>query len=58
MHIAPDLHPNYPLGVTDDTHLNQLGATEVAQLVLTELKKMNHPLVAKVRKPDPKHLKR
>lgn len=56
LHIAPDLHPNYPNGVRDDTHLNQLGAREVAQLVLKELKKMDHPLVEKLRKPDPKHL--
>ena len=56
LHIAPGLHPNYPNGVRDDTHLNQLGAREVAQLVLQELKKMKHPLAEKLRKPDPKHL--
>ncbi|WP_339898606.1 rhamnogalacturonan acetylesterase [uncultured Gilvimarinus sp.] len=58
MHIAPDLHPNYPIGVTDDTHLNHLGAREVAQLVLTELKRQQHPLAKQLRTPDPKHLKR
>lgn len=57
MHIGANLHPNYPFGVTDDTHLNQLGAREVAQLVLTQLKILNHPLVKKLRTPDPKHLK-
>ncbi|WP_049721996.1 rhamnogalacturonan acetylesterase [Gilvimarinus polysaccharolyticus] len=56
MHIAANLHPNYPLGVTDDTHLNHLGAREVAQLVLTELKRQQHPLVSRLRIPDPKHL--
>ena len=56
LHIAPGLHPNYPNGVRDDTHLNQLGAREVAQLVLKELKKMKHPLAEKLRQPDPKHL--
>lgn len=57
MHIAPGVHPNYPVGVSDDTHLNQLGAREVAQLVLAELKRQQHPLASRVRVPDPKHLK-
>ncbi|WP_020210450.1 rhamnogalacturonan acetylesterase [Gilvimarinus chinensis] len=57
MHIAPDLHPNYPIGVTDDTHFNHLGAREVAQLVLAELKKQGHPLAQQLREPDPKHLR-
>ncbi|SHF71507.1 transcriptional regulator, GntR family [Microbulbifer donghaiensis] len=56
MHIPPDTHPNYPNGVSDDTHLNQLGAREVAQLLLRELKKMDHPLADRLRHPDPKHL--
>ncbi|WP_295801801.1 rhamnogalacturonan acetylesterase [uncultured Microbulbifer sp.] len=56
MHIAPGLHPNYPVGVRDNTHLNQMGAREVAQLVLAELKKQDHPLVKHLRTPDPKHL--
>lgn len=56
MHIPPDTHPNYPHGVRDDTHFNRLGAREVAQLVLKELKRMDHPLAEKLRKPDPKHL--
>ncbi|UTF60998.1 rhamnogalacturonan acetylesterase [Gilvimarinus sp. DA14] len=57
MHIAPDLHPNYPVGVTDNTHFNHLGAREVAQLVLTQLKARQHPLAQRLRVPDPKHLK-
>lgn len=57
MHIKPDLHPNYPNGVKDNTHLNALGAREVAQLVLTELKTLNHPLAKRLRDVDPKHLK-
>lgn len=56
MHIEPNLHPNYPIGVQDDTHLNQLGAREVAQLVLQELKRQQHPLAQRLRVPDPKHL--
>ncbi|WP_111978703.1 rhamnogalacturonan acetylesterase [Algibacillus agarilyticus] len=57
MHIKPGLHPNYPNGVRDDTHLNQMGAREVAQLVLVALRTMQHPLAAKTRPVDPKHLK-
>lgn len=45
MHIAPDLHPHYPDGVKDNTHLNNLGAREVAQLVLQKLKEIKHPLI-------------
>ena len=56
MHIAPGLHPNYPVGVRDDTHLNHMGAREVAQLVLAELRKREHPLSKRLRTPDPKHL--
>lgn len=57
MHIAPDLHPNYPDGVSDNTHFNHLGAREVAQLVLRELRAIEHPLAQRLRAPDPKHLK-
>lgn len=37
LHLAPGEHPNYPAGVADDTHLNELGARMVAQLVLAAL---------------------
>lgn len=56
MHIQPGLHPNYPNGVKDNTHFNQLGAREIAQLVLVELRKIQHPLLDFLRVPDPKHL--
>ncbi|MEP1445275.1 MAG: rhamnogalacturonan acetylesterase [Paraglaciecola sp.] len=56
MHIKPNLHPNYPNGIKDNTHFNQLGAREVAQLVLQLLRANNHPLIHYIRKPDPKHL--
>tara|TARA_R110002167_G_scaffold73942_31_gene207381 strand:- start:3482 stop:4282 length:801 start_codon:yes stop_codon:yes gene_type:complete len=56
MHIKPDIHPNYPHGVRDDTHFNELGAREVAQLVLAELKTLNHVLVSQLHSVDPKHL--
>lgn len=56
LQIPPNTHPNYPNGVRDNTHLNQLGAREVAQLALKEMKKMDHPLAKKIRKPEAKHL--
>jgi lysophospholipase L1-like esterase len=31
-------HPNYPAGVTDNTHFNELGARLIAELVLEEIK--------------------
>ncbi|MDQ9090100.1 rhamnogalacturonan acetylesterase [Pseudoalteromonas haloplanktis] len=57
MHLDAGLHPNYPIGVKDDTHFNELGAREVAQLVLREMRNLQHPLVMQLRTPDPKHLK-
>jgi len=40
-HLEPGVHPNYPAGKTDDTHFNELGAREIAQLVLQELRQLN-----------------
>ncbi|MDT0602505.1 rhamnogalacturonan acetylesterase [Thalassotalea castellviae] len=57
MHIKANLHPNYPNGIKDNTHLNALGAREVAQLVLSELRKINHSLIKVLRTADSKHLK-
>jgi len=37
LHLQAGEHPNYPAGVSDDTHLNELGARLVAQSVLTAL---------------------
>lgn len=56
MHLKPDMHPNYPFGVKDNTHFNEFGAREVAQLVLQALKKRQHPLLQSLREVDPKHL--
>jgi lysophospholipase L1-like esterase len=57
MHIGPNLHPNYPNGLRDDTHFNELGAREVAQLLLAELKARKHKLASHLRSVDPKHMK-
>lgn len=56
LQIPPDTHPNYPNGVRDNTHFNQLGGLEVAQLVLKELKRMEHPLASRLRRAREKHL--
>ena len=58
MHMEPGLHPNYPDGMEDDTHYNELGAREVAQLALLELKRIEHPLTKQLRDVDPKHLRK
>ncbi|NBK22410.1 MAG: rhamnogalacturonan acetylesterase [Spirochaetia bacterium] len=34
LHLKPLEHPNYPEGVADDTHLNEVGARVVARRVL------------------------
>lgn len=33
MHLPEKTHPNYPAGVTDNTHFSDEGAKQVAQLV-------------------------
>ncbi|WP_428241282.1 rhamnogalacturonan acetylesterase [Gynuella sp.] len=58
MHLQPGAHPNYPDGRSDNTHYTEFGAREVAQLVLAELRKINHPLTKYIRVADPKHLKK
>jgi lysophospholipase L1-like esterase len=45
-------HPNYPEGKNDNTHFNELGAREIAQLVLSEMKKINLELTNRIRKPS------
>jgi lysophospholipase L1-like esterase len=37
-HLEPGEHPNYPSGVTDNTHFNELGARKMAQLVLKAIR--------------------
>lgn len=39
LHLDPTEHTNYPKGITDITHLNQIGAKVVADLVVKELHK-------------------
>lgn len=56
LHLRPDTHPNYPNGIRDNTHFNELGAREIAQLVLAELKRKQHPLLRHLRSAEAKHL--
>lgn len=54
--LASGEHPNYPEGITDNTHFSELGARKVAQIVLKELRGLALPLcqhivVGKPKKP-------
>jgi len=49
--LQPGEHPNYPEGKIDDTHFNELGAREIAQLVLKEIRTLNLDLVEHIVKP-------
>jgi lysophospholipase L1-like esterase len=37
-YLEPGEHPNYPNGLKDDTHFNELGARKMAEIVLAEIK--------------------
>ncbi|MNC46896.1 Rhamnogalacturonan acetylesterase RhgT [compost metagenome] len=39
MHLPANGHPNYPEGITDDTHFCQEGAARVADLVAEAIRK-------------------
>ncbi|MFB9326214.1 rhamnogalacturonan acetylesterase [Paenibacillus aurantiacus] len=38
VHLAPGEHPNYPDGLTDDTHFSELGAQAIARLAADEIR--------------------
>lgn len=42
--VPPDLYTRYPAGKTDNTHLNVVGASKVAQFFIRELLARQHPL--------------
>jgi lysophospholipase L1-like esterase len=48
-HLEPGEHPNYPDGKKDDTHFNELGARKMAQIVLSEIRRLNIGLARKLR---------
>lgn len=45
-HLKVGENPNYPKGIEDNTHFNELGARKMAELVLCGIKELNLPLVA------------
>ncbi|RYG45375.1 MAG: GntR family transcriptional regulator, partial [Chitinophagaceae bacterium] len=47
-HLAPGEHPNYPDGVKDNTHFNELGARRMAEIVLSEIKKVEPALAERI----------
>lgn len=46
--LQPGQHPNYPKGIDDNTHFNEYGARRMAELVLSELKKLNLDLTNRI----------
>jgi lysophospholipase L1-like esterase len=54
VHLQPGEHPNYPHGKIDDTHFNELGAREMAQIILAEMKAQKLSLAERVVKPQVK----
>jgi lysophospholipase L1-like esterase len=46
--LKPGEHPNYPDGVEDNTHFNELGARKMAQLVLAEIRVIIPELVQRI----------
>lgn len=47
--LEPGEHPNYPEGVKDNTHFNELGARKMAQLVLAGIKDLKLELAIHTR---------
>ncbi|MDA3615202.1 rhamnogalacturonan acetylesterase [Polluticaenibacter yanchengensis] len=41
LQLAPNEHPNYPNGVTDNTHFSELGARLIAQIMYKEIVALN-----------------
>jgi lysophospholipase L1-like esterase len=46
--LKPGEHPNYPEGVEDNTHFNELGARLIAQIVLKELREIKPELAERI----------
>ncbi|ELZ27353.1 lipolytic protein G-D-S-L family [Halogeometricum pallidum JCM 14848] len=47
-HLSPGEHPNYPDGVTDDTHFSEYGARRMAELVLDGVEELNLGLTTRL----------
>jgi hypothetical protein len=50
LHYKAGEIPYYPEGKEDNTHLCVKGATEVAQLVVNQIRLLDSPVVAKLKK--------
>ena len=48
LQLAPGEHPNYPDGKEDNTHFNELGARQMAQLVLASIKALHLDLADRI----------
>jgi lysophospholipase L1-like esterase len=48
LHLKAGEHPNYPNGKVDNTHFSELGARKMAQLVLSEIKRLQPDLAARI----------
>jgi len=53
-HLKPGQNPNYPKGLEDNTHFNELGARYMAELVLADIKKLNLSLREHIVQPEVK----
>ena len=51
--LEPGEHPNYPQGISDNTHFNELGARKIAELVLQGIKELHLDLENHIRPPLP-----
>jgi lysophospholipase L1-like esterase len=44
LHLPPGQSKNYPEGITDNTHFNEVGAKKVAQLIIEAIQQSDLPL--------------
>jgi len=48
LHLPAGAHPNYPQGLSDDTHLSPAGARLIAEAIAQALREAGHPLSARL----------
>jgi lysophospholipase L1-like esterase len=49
LHLFPGQHPNYPTGISDDTHFSPLGAREMAGIFVDYIRQVDIGLKAQLR---------
>lgn len=54
LQLKPGEHPNYPNGVEDNTHFNELGARLIAQIVLANIRELKLGLADHIVKKETK----